>query len=74
MRVPVWYELILEKQKGSLSRQTYVASFLQVTFTTRASPPVVLDTRDEDPDDRPTVQDEKLPPLNCYLLVPSYFL
>ena len=32
MRVLVWYELILEKQNRSLSRQTYIASFLQVTF------------------------------------------
>jgi hypothetical protein len=32
MRMFACYELILEERKGSLSRQIYTASFLQVTF------------------------------------------
>jgi hypothetical protein len=41
-----------------LSHQTSVFKFFRSSSGTRALPPVLLDTADDDSDDMPTVQEE----------------
>ena len=62
VRMLAWFEEILEKKNESLSRQTYVASFLQVTF--RDSCIATWSSN------RPTVQGELPPP---YTVISFYF-
>ena len=49
-------------QKRALCRQNSVSGFFKIPPGTRVSPPVMLDTGNDDPDDLPTVQEEV--PLN----------
>ena len=67
------YEILREKEK-STSRQKSVLDFFQVTSSTRASPPALLDSGGDDPVDRPAAQDRMPPCLNCHSFVISYFV
>jgi hypothetical protein len=50
-----------KKNKRSLSRQILVLDCSKSCSRTRTSPPVLLDNRDDDPDNAPTVKEE-VPP------------
>jgi hypothetical protein len=56
------YREILKEKKRSLPWQTSVFDFFKPSSGTRVSPPVLLDTGDDDPDDMMTVQEEVPPP------------
>jgi hypothetical protein len=63
MTMLVCYEKVLkEEKKRSLSRQTSVLDFFKSSSGIRSSTPVLLDSGDDDPNDRPTVQEEVTPP------------
>jgi hypothetical protein len=55
---------ILKEKKVSLSYQTLLRYFFNTSPGARASPPVLLDIGDDDPDDLPAVQDEVPPALS----------
>jgi len=55
---------ILRGKKMSLSCQTSWLCFCNTSPVARASPPVLLDIGDDDPDDPPAVQDEAPPALS----------
>jgi hypothetical protein len=59
IRMLACYEEML-KEKVSLSRQTSMPDFFKSSSRTCASPPVLLDTGDDDRDDPTTVQEEAL--------------
>jgi hypothetical protein len=59
----------IPKEKKSLSCQTTVLDFFRSSSGLHVLPPVLLDTGDNDADDRPTVQEEMPPPLNCHLFI-----
>jgi hypothetical protein len=52
----------ITEEKGPLSCQTSVLDFLKLSSWICASPSVLLDDGDDDPDDSSTIQ-EKVPPL-----------
>ena len=52
------YEKIMKEKKTSLPRQTSALDFFKSSSWTYASPPVLLDIGDDDPDDQPAVQEE----------------
>jgi hypothetical protein len=54
------YEEILKKER--FSRQNSMLDFFKSSSGTSASPSMLLDTGDDDPDDTPTVQEEELSP------------
>ena len=66
------YNVKILKGKMFLSRHTSVLDFKSSTGT-RASPPVLSDVGDHDPDDMLTVQVEVPHPLSFHLFVISYF-
>jgi hypothetical protein len=51
-----------EIPKKALSRQTTVLDFLRSSVETRASPFLLLDIGDDDPNNQPIVQEEVPPP------------
>ena len=55
---------ILKEKKTSLSGQHSLLCFFSTSPGARASPPVLLDIGDDDPDDPPRVQDEAPPALS----------
>jgi hypothetical protein len=55
---------ILKEKKMSLSCQTLLLCFFSTSPGARASPPILLDIGDDDPDDLPAVQDEVPPALS----------
>ena len=57
-------EEILKEKKMSLSCRTSLLCFFSTSPGARASPPVLLDIGDDDPDDPPAVQDEAPPALS----------
>jgi hypothetical protein len=60
VRMHACNEEILEEKKRSLSLQTGALDSLKSTSGTCVSPPVLLDTANEDPDDLPTVNSQCL--------------
>ena len=52
------HEEILKEKKRSLSCHSSMLGFFKPSSGTHASPPVLLDIEDDDPDDKPTVQKE----------------
>ena len=54
----ICYDEILKEKKRSFSRQTSVLDFLKSSSGTRVSPPVLVNTGCDDPDDRSTFQKE----------------
>jgi len=52
----VWYEKILEEKK-SLSHDSSMLDFFKLSSGTPASPPVLLEIGDDDPDDTPIVKE-----------------
>lgn len=56
---------ILNGNKRSLSCETSVLVFFKSSSGTLASPPVLLHTRDNDPDDLPMLQRGNVSSLNC---------
>jgi hypothetical protein len=62
MRMHISYEELLKEKLRSSSCQTSVLYFFKSSSGTRATPPVLLDMADDDPDDLPAVQVE-VPPL-----------
>lgn len=60
-RMHVCCKEVLKEKKRSLFRHCSVLAFFKSSTETCASPPVLLDTGDDDPGDQPAVQDEVLP-------------
>ena len=62
VRVLAGYEESLKENKRILSGQTSSLDFCKSPSGTVVSPPVLLDTGDDDQDDLPTVQEKVLTP------------
>jgi hypothetical protein len=62
IRMLACHEEILKEKKRFYSGQSSVFYFIKPFSRTRSSPPVLLDTRCDDPDDPPVVQKEVSPP------------
>jgi hypothetical protein len=62
VRVLAGYEEILKENKRSFSGQNSLFDFFKSPSGTLASPPVLLDTGNDDHDDLPTVQEKVLTP------------
>lgn len=66
--VDVWYEKILEEKK-SLSHDSSMLDFFKSSSGAPASPTVLLEIGDDDPDDTPIVKEEVSRPLKKLSLV-----